>query len=134
MIEVRPGQNFLSMFEDAESHSSISLLRNQLGGVVGRELVEEEEVGGGGGIAEELDALADERGDGEYFFWRSLKAGLREEGLDAAAELLDGQGADMLGVEPDGLRVERVFLGEVDHGVGAVDAFESEGGGESRRE
>ena len=32
----------------------------------------------------------------------------------------------MLGVEPDGLGIERIFLGEIDHGVGAVDAFERE--------
>jgi hypothetical protein len=36
----------------------------------------------------------------------------------------------VLGVEPDGLGIEGVFLGEIDDGVGAVDAFQSEGRGE----
>ena len=36
----------------------------------------------------------------------------------------------MLGVEPDGLGIEGIFFGEIDDGVGAVDAFERESGGE----
>ena len=64
------------------------------------------------------------------FFRRGVKAGLLEERLEARAELVDRQGADMLGIEPDGLGIEGVFLSEVDDGVGAVDAFEREGGGE----
>ena len=83
----------------------IALLRNQLGWVVGREL-EEEEVCGGDGIAQQLDALANERGDGKELFGRSSKPACFEEGLECSGELLDGQGADMLGVEPDGLGVE----------------------------
>jgi hypothetical protein len=35
----------------------------------------------------------------------------------------------VLGVEPDGLGIERVFLSKIDDGVGAVDALE----GETRR-
>ena len=38
----------------------------------------------------------------------------------------DRHGADVLGVQPDGLGVEGVGLGEVDHRVAAVDAFERE--------
>jgi hypothetical protein len=38
-------------------------LRNQLGGIVGRELVEKEKIGGVDGVAQQLDALADERRD-----------------------------------------------------------------------
>ena len=59
-----------------------------------------------------------------------MEAGSREEGLEAGAELVDGECADVLGVEPDGLRVERVVFSEVDDGVGAVDGLESESGGE----
>ena len=55
---------------------------------------------------QQLDALADERGDGEKLFGRGMEAGLLEEGLEALAELVDGQGADMLGIEPDGLGIE----------------------------
>ena len=60
-----------------------------------------------------------------------MEAGLLEErARGSAAELVDGQGADVLGVEPDGLGIEGVFFSEVDDGVGAVDAFEGESGGE----
>ena len=36
----------------------------------------------------------------------------------------------MLGVEPDGFGIEGVIFSKVDDGIGAVDAFESESGGE----
>ena len=39
----------------------------------------------------------------------------------------------MLGVEPDGLGIEGIFLGEIDHGVGAVDALQGEGRGQLRQ-
>ncbi len=58
---------------------------------------------------------------------RGREAGLLEEGQQLGAQSLDGQGADMLGVEPDGLGVEWVLFGEVNHGVGAVDVFQGEG-------
>ena len=51
---------------------------------------------------------------------------LRREGQQFAGQFVGGQGTDVLGVQPEGLGVEGVFLGEVDHGVGAVDAFERE--------
>src|ERR1035437_321156 len=131
VIEGRPGQNFLSMLQDAEGHSDITTLgRDQLSGVVGGEFFHKKEVGGGDGVAQELDALANERGDDEKLFRRGLEAGLLEEGLEQAAELVDGQGADVLGVEPDSFRVERVLFGKVDYGVGAIDRLESESGGE----
>ncbi len=95
------------MLEDAASERGIAFLRDQLGRVVRRELGHEEEIGGGDGIAQELDALADERRDGEQLFRGVDQAGLLEEGLELAAELVDGQGADVLGVEPDGLGIER---------------------------
>ncbi len=55
-----------------------------------------------------------------------MKAGLLEEGLKLAAEFVDGQRADVLGVEPDGLGIEGVFLGEIHDGIGAVDTLERE--------
>jgi len=48
-----------------------------------------------------------------------MEACLLEEGLEAEAELLDGHGADMLGVEPGQLVV-------VEDGVGLGDAFKRE--------
>ena len=120
----------MRLLEDAAGESGIALLRDQLGWVVGSELGEEEEVGGGDGIAQELDALADERGDGEELFRRGMEASLLKEGLEVVGELVDRQGADVLGVQPDGLWVKRIFFRKVDDGVGAVDAFESESGDE----
>src|SRR6185437_1309223 len=108
----------------------VSFLGDQLGGVVGRELIEEEEICSRDGVAQQLDALANERGDGAELFRGGMKAGLVEEGLQLAAEVLDEHGADVLGVEPDGFRIKGIFIREVDDGVGAVDSFESEGGGE----
>ena len=58
------------------------------------------------------------------------KPGLPKKGWSCAAKFGGGQGADVFGIEPDGLRVEGIFFGEVDDGVGAVDAFEGEEGGE----
>jgi len=39
----------------------------------------------------------------------------------------------MLGIEPDGLGIERVLLAEIDHGVGAIDALQGEGRGQLRK-
>ena len=55
-----------------------------------------------------------------------MKPGLLEEWLEAAAEFFDGQGADVLGVEPDGFGIEGIFFGKIHHRIGAVDAFEGE--------
>src|SRR5580658_8924299 len=127
MIERGCGQHLFSILQDAEGHCGIPALgRDQLVGIVGCELIDEEEIGGRDSIAQQLDALANERSDGEKLVWRGLEASLFEEGLDAAAEFVDGQGADMLGVEPDSLGIERVNVAEVHHCVRAVDALESE--------
>ena len=118
------------MLEDAAGEGGVSFLRNQLRWVVLGEFLQKEEIGGGDGVAQQLDALADERGDGEKLFWRGLEPGLLEEGLEAEAQLVDGECADVLGVQPDGFGIERVVVCEIDDGVGAVDALEGEGGGE----
>ena len=115
------------MLEDAAGHGGIAaLLRDQLRWVIRGEFGEEEKVGGGGGFAEQPDALTDQPSDGEQLFRRRLKAGDSEEGLEQAAELIDGEGAEMLGVEPDGFGVEGISFGKIDDGVGAVDVFEGE--------
>ena len=130
VIEGRCGQHLLRMLQDAAGERGVALLRNQLGGVVRRELVDKEKIGGGDGLAQERDALADERRDLAHFFRRGMQAGPLEERLDAGAEIVDAEGADMLCVQPHGLGIEWVFLFEIDDGVGAVDVFESERGGE----
>jgi len=82
------------VLQDAQGHVRVASLGwDQLGCVIGSELRQEEEVGGGGGLAEELDALADERGNGKQFFGRGVEAGLLQEGPNARAELLDRQGS-----------------------------------------
>jgi hypothetical protein len=100
------GEELLRVLEDAAGESGVALLRDQLGGVVGRELIDEEEIGGGDGIAQELDAFADERGDGFDLLGRGMKAGLLEKRRKATAQLFDRQGADVLGVEPDGFGIK----------------------------
>ena len=52
---------------------------------------EEEKVGGGDGIAQELDALANEWRDSEDFFRRGMEAGLLEEGLEEGASSSTGR-------------------------------------------
>ncbi len=44
--------------------------------------------------------------------------------------MIDGQGAEMLGVEPHGLVIERNFLSEIHDSIGAIDVFEGEEAGE----
>ena len=83
MIEGDCGEDFLGVLKNAQGESGIAFLRDQVGWVVGREFFDEEEVGGGDGIAQQLDALANERGDGEKFFRRGFKAGLREKRAEA---------------------------------------------------
>ena len=54
--------------------------------------------------------------------WRAfsgdVEAGGATTGSSALGEFVHGQGADVLGVQPDGLGIEGIFLGEIDHGVG----------------
>ncbi len=64
------------------------------------------------------------------FSGEAWKPACSKKGWRRALSCVDGQGADVLGVEPDGLGIEGIFFSEVDDGVGAVDAFEREGGGE----
>src|SRR6266700_3197391 len=59
-----------------------------------------------------------------------MEAGLLEKRLEPAAELVHGQRADMLGVEPDSLGIKGVFFLKVHHSIGAVDAIKSESRGE----
>ena len=59
-----------------------------------------------------------------------METGLLKKRLEAGTELLDRQSADMFSVEPDGFWIEGVFLSEVNDGIGAVDALESESVGE----
>ena len=72
--------------------------------------------------------------------WRSF-SGVRGQPWPAAqkghssarGELGDGQGADVLGIEPDGLGIEGICFVEIDDGVGAIDAFQGEGRGQLRQ-
>ena len=55
------------MLKDTDCEGGVAFLGDQFGGVVGEEFGEEEEIGGGDGVAQKLDALADERGYGQEF-------------------------------------------------------------------
>ena len=83
VVEGGRGQNLLRGLEARrQRHRRIALLRDQLGGIVGRELIEKEEVRGADGIAQQLDALANQRRDGKKFFGRGMKAGLLKKWLE----------------------------------------------------
>ena len=130
MVEIGGGEDLLGGLEHAQGHRGVALLRDQFGGVVRGQLRNKEKIGGGDGIAQQLDAFADERRNGRDFLRRRMKGRLLEERLKAAAQLVDGQSADVLGIEPDGFFIERELFIEVDDGVGAIDAFEREKIGE----
>ena len=49
-----------------------------------------------------------------------------ERAAASSASSSAGMVADVLGIQPERLRVERIVLGEVDDGVAAIDAFERE--------
>ncbi len=89
MIERNCGENLLRGLENAQGHGRIATFwRDQLRGIVGSELVEEEKVGGGDGIAQQLDALADERRDNFQFSRIWIKSCLGEEWLKAGGSVL----------------------------------------------
>src|ERR1700677_1106768 len=123
MIERGGGEDFLGVLEDAPDERRIAFLRNQVGWVVEGQLFDEEKVGGGNGVPQQLDAFADEWGYGEEFLRSGIDAGPFEEGVELAAELVDGECADVLGVEPDGFGIERIVVCEVNNGVGAIYVF-----------
>ena len=127
VVEGDRGQNFQRVLEDAAGHGSIATLGwNELSRVVGSEFIHKEKVGGAGGFAKELDALTDERGDGQQFFGRCRHPAFSKKGSSCALSSVDGQGADMLGVEPNRLGIERVLIRKIDNRVGAVDGFKRE--------
>ena len=124
MVEDSCGQHLSCVLKNPPGQGRIALLWNQLGRVIRGKFFHKEKIGRCDCIVQQLDTFADERSDGEQFFRRGIEAGLLQERLDAGAKLLDGQRADMLGVEPDGLRIKRVFVTKVNNSVGAVDALE----------
>ena len=114
-------------FEHAARESGIATLGGIARRIVGRELRQEEKVGGRDSVSQQLDSFANERRDGEDFFRLGSNPACVKNGAMQRAELVDRQGADMLGVEPDGLWIEGILFCEIHDGVGAVDAFQSEG-------
>ena len=57
---------------------------------------------------------------------RSFSRSAGANGQQLARQFVRGQGTDVLRIQPQRLGVEGVFLGEVDHRVGAIDAFQGE--------
>ncbi len=132
VIESGCGEDLFCLLQDAVRQGCIALLRNQVGRVIRRQLGKKEKIGGGDSIAQELDALADQRGDSEHLFWRWMKAGLLEEGLQAATQLSTGRARMCSALSHTALAIEGIVLCEIHDRIGAVDAFERERGSESR--
>ena len=106
MVEGGGGEDVEGFFKNELGLGGVAFCGDEFCGVVGGEVGEEEKVGGGGGFAEEADALADERSDGGEFFRGRVEVGLHEEGRELSGEVVDGEGAEVLAVEPDCFVVE----------------------------
>ena len=74
MLELNLRQHFACACKNFLRHGCVSLLRDQFGRIIGWQLVDEEEVSGGEHVAQQLDALADERRDAQHLFGRDVEA------------------------------------------------------------
>ena len=63
VLEFNIRQHFARSRENLQRHGQVSLLRDQLGRIVGRQLVDKEEIGRSEHVAQQLDALPDQRRD-----------------------------------------------------------------------
>ena len=109
VFELDVGQHIARAREDLQRHRHVSLLRDEFGGIVGRQLIDEEEVGGGEHVAQQLDALANQRRDLQHLFRRDVETGAAHDGQQAGAQVLYRQAANVLGVEPERLGIEGLF-------------------------
>jgi len=116
--------------KDFAGQRGIAFLRDQLRRIVRRELIDEEEISGGDSIFQQLNPLANKRGDGQKLLRQGRETSLLEKWLEEQSEPFNGQRADVLGVKVDCFRVEGRIFRKVDDSVGAVDAFKRESGGE----
>src|SRR3984957_18429853 len=65
VIERGCRQRLLRSLEHTQGQRGVPFLRDQLGWVIGRKLIDEKEIGGGDGFAQQPDALVYERRDSE---------------------------------------------------------------------
>ena len=81
--------------------------------IIWRKLVGEKEVGHRQHVAQQADALANQRRDLRAAVSRRAASATRpsaHHGQQPLGQLLDRQGADVLGVEPDGFGIEGILL------------------------
>jgi len=81
------------MLKDFQRQGGIAFLWDQLGWIVRRQPIDKEKIGGGNGLFQQLDPLADERGDGQKLFRRCCQSSLLKKWLKELGKLIDGQRA-----------------------------------------
>ena len=119
-------QNVQRAIEHAQCQRGVAFFRDQFGGLVRRQLRGEEKIGGREHVAQQADALADERRDARHGGLVHRDARPAHHRQQFPGELLGRHGANGLGVEPHRFGIERVGFGEVHHRVAAVDAGQRE--------
>src|SRR6185437_8172333 len=102
MIEGRNRlEDFLSFAECSRSHGGISLLGDQFCRTVRRKFLREEEISDSGDVAQQSDALTDQRSDETQLFRRDIrKPGLLSVRRQAPHKLIETERTDMLGIQP----------------------------------
>src|SRR5438270_3999136 len=132
VFEIHLGKNGLCLLEGLLCHGSIAFLRNQFGRIIGQQLIDKEKICGGQDVTQQLDSFADQGSNLQHSFRLDFETNFAHHRQQFLAQILNWQSADVLGVQPNGLGIEGLFRSgrgilEIDHCVGAVDAFEREG-------
>ncbi len=110
MLEFDGRQHFVRPLQGLLRHVRVSLLRDEFDCVVGRQLIDEEEIGGGEHLAQQLDALTDERGDSKHSLGRDVEPSFAHDWQQALAQVFDAQSSNVFRVEPERFGIESVFM------------------------
>ena len=102
-------QHFLRALQNFQCHGRVAFLRDQFGWIVGRQLIDEEKIGSGKHVAQQSDALADERSNAKHLFRRDAESSLAHDRQQALAQVFDSKAANVFGVEPQRLGIESFF-------------------------
>ena len=113
-----------ALLEHPPGHRGVALLGDQLGGVVGRQFVGEEEIGRGQHIAQQLDALLDQRRDRQHLRRICVEPGGAPNGSSCSASSSTGSARMCSAFSHTAFGSNGIFFREVDHRVAAVDALE----------
>ena len=121
-------QHLARLNQNSPGQRCIALRRNQLSAIIRAEAGwQKKKSASGTHVTEELDALRISGVTWSSFSGVADSPACCRKGNSLTESCSDRQGADVLGIEPDGLGVEGIVLVEVDDGVGAIDALEGEG-------